>query len=90
MDSGNTNNFLDPQAARRIKAVVKETNAITLTVVDGFKVSSHQLCPELPWSIQGEEFQTDFRILPLGGIDAVLGVQWLKFFNPVTFDFHNL
>lgn len=28
--------------------------------------------------------------MPLGGIDAVLGVQWLKLFNQVTFNLHNL
>lgn len=56
VDSGTTNNFLDPWAAKRIKAALRETNAITMTVADGFKVFSHQHCPKLFWSIQGDEF----------------------------------
>lgn len=40
VDSGSTNNFLDPQAAKRIKATLRETNAIIVTVADGFKVTS--------------------------------------------------
>lgn len=30
------------------------------------------------------------RLLPLGGYDAVLGVDWMPKYNPVTFNFHNL
>lgn len=90
MDSGSTNNFMDPQAAKKIRVVIKDANPLNVTVADRFKVSSHQACPKVSWSVQGEEFQTDFRVLPLGGIDAVLGVQWLRLFNLVTFDFHEL
>lgn len=56
MNSGSTNNFLDPQVAKKIKAKLRETNPITITVVDGFKVTSHQHSPQLAWSVQGEEF----------------------------------
>ena len=27
--------------------------------------------------MQGEEFRADLRLLPLGGCDIVLGIQWL-------------
>lgn len=90
IDSGSTNNFLDPHAAKRIKASLTETEPITVSVADGFKVTSTQQCKGCRWTVQGEEFTTDFRILPLGGIDVVLGVQWLRAYNPVTFDFDNL
>lgn len=90
VDSGSTNNLLDPQAAKRVKTALLNTNFVSVTVADGFKVESHQNYPNLQWTIQGDEFHTEFRILPLGGIDVVFGVQWLKLFDSVTFDFHNL
>lgn len=84
------NNFLDPQAAKRITAPTQDTKPMIVSVADGFKVDSMQECTQLLWSAQGESFVTDFRILPLGGIDVVLRVQWLKHFNLVTFDFDHL
>jgi hypothetical protein len=37
--------------------------------------------------VQGTTFSADFRILELNGSDAILGVNWFKIHNPVTFDF---
>lgn len=90
VDSGSTNNFLDPNAAKRVKATLTDTTPISISIADWFKVPSYQQCSALHWTVQGEELVTDFRILPLGGIDAVIGVQWLKVFNLITFDFDQL
>lgn len=77
-------------SGKRIKAPTQDTKPMTISIANGFKVESMQECNQLLWSAQGESFITDFRILPLGRIDAVMGVQWLKHFNPVTFDFDHL
>lgn len=90
IDSGSTHNFMDPKSANRLRATMQSTKPITVYVADGFKVHSNQECVGFHWTAQGEEFSNDFKILPLGGIDAVLGVQWLKDFNPTTFDFKEL
>lgn len=37
--------------------------------------------------MQKYEFQFDVRTLELGGFDMILGVNWLKCYNPVLFDF---
>lgn len=44
IDSGSTNNFLDPHAARRVKAMLQETKHVSIFVADGFKVTSFQEC----------------------------------------------
>lgn len=75
IEGGSTNNFLDPQAAKKVKVTLLDTAPISVVIADGFKVISHQQCKALEWSIQGETFTTYFRILPLVGIDAILGVQ---------------
>ena len=33
---------------------------------------------------------TDFMVIPLGGHDIVLGVQWLSTLGPITWDFWKL
>lgn len=40
--------------------------------------------------MQGQEYVHEVRVLPLGGYDAMLGVDWMGKYNPVTFDFHKL
>lgn len=40
--------------------------------------------------IQCHSFTTDLRLFALGGSDMILGVDWLKQHNPVTFDFHKV
>lgn len=40
--------------------------------------------------MQGHKFKDEVRILALVGCDAVLGVQWLKKYCPVIFDFNQL
>lgn len=74
IDSDNINNFLDPQAAKMVKTALIQTPSIVVSIADGFKVTSSQQYKGLKWSIQGEEFSTDFRILPSKGIDVILGV----------------
>jgi hypothetical protein len=41
------------------------------------------------FAIQGHKFTVDFRILELQGSDVILGVNWFKLYNLVTFDFIN-
>lgn len=59
-------------------------------MADGSSISSAAVCPNFHWSMQGEQFNAELRLLPLGGSDMVLGVQWLKEFGPVTMDLNEL
>lgn len=48
IDSGSTGNFLDTQAAKRLKVKLTNTNTISVYVVDGFKVSRLKFAVILP------------------------------------------
>lgn len=37
--------------------------------------------------MQEQELSTSLRVLPLGGYDVVLGMQWLQTFGPIQVDF---
>lgn len=45
---------------------------------------------DLQWTMQGIDFSSEVRLLPLGGCDMVLGVQWLSTLGPVLWDFKEL
>ena len=47
-------------------------------VVDGKKFGNVRKCHKVKLQIQDFNFESELCIVPLGGIDVVLGVQWLQ------------
>ncbi|KAH9735939.1 hypothetical protein KPL71_017914 [Citrus sinensis] len=68
----------------RIGGNIKK-KAMTILIDSG---STHNFLD--PTNMQGEEFRADLRLLPLGGCDMVLGIQWLVELGPVLWDFKEL
>lgn len=66
IDSGSTNNFLEPQAAKRLKLKLENTKPILVYVADGFKVESTQLCKQFKWSARGQKISNDMINLAFG------------------------
>ncbi|XP_026396023.1 uncharacterized protein LOC113290655 [Papaver somniferum] len=69
---------------------VEHTSHMLVTVANGEKTVSTGICYKLPWSMQGYKFSKDFRLLPLGGCDMVLGADWLRKLGDVMFNFSKL
>ena len=46
--------------------------------------------PEFTWFMQIYEFKANLRVLKLSRHDIVLGVDWLKKYSPMLFDFIRL
>ncbi|KAF7153404.1 hypothetical protein RHSIM_Rhsim01G0083200 [Rhododendron simsii] len=82
--------FLDLGIAKRAGVCIQHTNPLTIVVADGTKIYSKALVKELQWALQGMNFSFEVRLLPLGGCDMVLGVQWLSTLGPVLWDIKNL
>lgn len=57
---------------------IEETPDLFVTVADGTKLNSKGICRALTWEMQGEKFTVEARVLPIGGCDMVLGIQWLS------------
>ena len=57
-----------------------------VSVAGGGTLVIDSVIPQCPFSINKVKFDSDFRILDLKGYDVVLGVSWLKQYNPTTFD----
>lgn len=62
IDSGSTGNYLDPRAAKRLGLKLEDTKPMLVSVVDGFKVPSTQICRQMKWSTQESEFCTEMRV----------------------------
>lgn len=68
---------------------MEPASPLTVTVANGHKVLSKLRCPGFTWTIQGQTFQTDLRVIRIEGSNMVLGIDWLKSYGLVTFDFYS-
>ncbi|GJU60642.1 retrotransposable element Tf2 [Tanacetum coccineum] len=76
VDCGSTHNFLDLQAAKRMGCRMSKMCSLQVSVANGQVMSSVYVCKNFKWNLQGHDFVTDVMILPLGGCEMVLGIQW--------------
>ncbi|XP_052292019.1 uncharacterized protein LOC127900817 [Citrus sinensis] len=90
IDSSSTHNFLDVSVAKRTGCEVQQDKPLMVPVANGSKIASAATCKQLVWSMQGREFKADMRLIPLGGCDMVLVIQWLSQLGPILWDFKNL
>lgn len=90
IDSGSTHNFIDRKVAEKLGLRMLPVGNSRVKVADGNKIGVHAKVEKFCWNIQGTTFQSDIMVIPLGGFDMVLGVQWLKQFGPITWDFQTL
>lgn len=87
IDTGSTHSFIDKSLVNSVGLVAEVIPPLIVTVADGSRVLVDTACKGCSYKVQGHEFDTDLRLFSLGGSDIVLGVDWLKQHNPVTFDF---
>ncbi|KAL4363523.1 hypothetical protein GQ457_04G038370 [Hibiscus cannabinus] len=87
VDSGSTHSFITSGWAKEGVELVY-TNPLVITVANGEKLLSNAKSNQLEWKMQGYLFEHDFRVLPMGGSDMVLGVDWMRKYSPIVMDFN--
>nr|GEV74561.1 hypothetical protein [Tanacetum cinerariifolium] len=90
IDSGSTHIFLDLKVAKKLGCKLKATCPMDVSVANGQVMSSLYECKGFTWTLQGVEFTSDVFILPLGGCELVLGVQWLSILGDIKWNFKDL
>ncbi|XP_071726817.1 uncharacterized protein [Rutidosis leptorrhynchoides] len=90
IDSGSTHNFLDINVAKKLGCTIKKGETIPVMVPGGNTMYNANVCEALQWQISGETFVSDMLILPIGGCEIVLGIQWLKLLGDIVWNFDQL
>lgn len=88
--TGSTHSFLDPYSARKLGCELVHTDNISVTVVDGSRVNCNSKCPSFQWEMGEHHLILEMRILKLGGCDVVLGMDFMRKFGPILFDYSKL
>jgi len=83
VDSGSTHNFMDPHTTKRLDYSLLPSNNAKVRVANGYNLQVLAKIAKFEWEIHGTKFLADFMVIPLKGIDVVLGVQWLKPLGPI-------
>lgn len=70
--------------------VTQRVESLVVEVADGNKLTTQDLCPGFTWKMQGQEFKAVLLVLPIGGCELVLGMQWLTTIGDVKWNFEEL
>lgn len=83
IDSGSSHNFISEQFVVSMSNWSRLSKPINVKIADGgVLVCTHEIV-NCSWIVQGIQFQTTFKILPLKCYDAILGMDWLERFSPM-------
>ncbi len=87
IDTGSTDSFIDFQVAKEVGTELIVAPSLLVKVTNGHKVMSKLKCSNFKWSMQGEPYQSEFRVIRLDGSSIILGIDWLRAYGRVTFDY---
>jgi len=90
IDSGSTHNFLDISIARTLECRVESITSQAVAVANGNSLQCQYICRQFQWQLHRASFTSDVLLIPLGGCDMVLGVQWLRTLRTVKWNFKDL
>lgn len=88
MDTGSTHNFLNYQLAVKLGCKMVSRAPMSVKVGGGTHVICDSMVQNFEWSMKGLLLSADVFLIPLGGCDLVLGVQWFTTLGKVQFDFN--
>ena len=74
VDSGSSTNFIRADLAKELKCSTEDIPASTVTVANGGTLPCTTQVPNLQWFCQGQTFNTQLKVLPLGTYDIILGM----------------
>ncbi|GJY05474.1 retrovirus-related pol polyprotein from transposon TNT 1-94 [Tanacetum coccineum] len=76
--------------AKRLGCNIRTTCPLAVTVAGGNHLVSDGECKDFKWHFENTIFTTDIMLLPLGGCDMVLGIQWLATLGDIKCNFKEL
>ncbi|WVZ24525.1 hypothetical protein V8G54_003069 [Vigna mungo] len=90
LNSGSSNNFLQPRIAHCLKLPVEPIPNFQVLVGNGNALVAEGLIKDLQVKIQGYMLQLPVYLLPISGADLVLRATWLATLGPHISDYSSL
>ena len=90
IDSGSNHNFIHSKIAKDLKSFIYPAPKFHVTVEVGKTINSSGKCPNINLSMGEYVLKIPMISIPIGGVDVVLGVQWLQSLGNISFNFQEL
>ncbi|MCI07756.1 RNA-directed DNA polymerase (Reverse transcriptase), partial [Trifolium medium] len=78
VDSGATHNFISQKLVHHMDWPVETTAQMNVKLGNGLQVATQGVCRKVEMCIGDFKLKPEMHLFELGGIDVVLGIEWLK------------
>jgi hypothetical protein len=78
IDSGASHNFISQKLVHHMDWPIEDTAQMQVKLGNGVQIGAKGRCKELEMLIGNFKIKQDVHLFELGGIDVVLGMEWLK------------
>jgi len=86
VDSGSSSSFVNENLVPQLSGIASDPLANSVEVAGGGRLVSTSLLHQVPWTVDGCTFYSEFRTLPLANFDVVIGMDWLEDHSPMLID----
>lgn len=86
VDSGSSHSFINSALCHRLHLLSEPIPPTSVRVANGEVLVCDAKISQFDWWVQGHQFSFPVRVLPMGGYDLVLGMDWLTQYSPMTCD----
>ncbi|GJQ93386.1 putative polyprotein [Tanacetum coccineum] len=74
----------------RVRVHIRNRCPLEVSIAGGSKLISQYMVKAFQWKLQRIVFEIDVMLLPLGGCEMVLGIQWLYTLGTIQWNFKDL
>lgn len=86
IDTGSNNNFIQEALADKLRLQQQDTKRFKVYMGNGNYLLCSKVCKQVELLMQGHRFMVDLYVLPITGLNVVLGMQWLQTLGPCIHD----
>lgn len=90
IDCGSTHNFIQCKLAKALNCFIYPAPEFQLMIANGGTINCSGKCHKITLTMGGYVSNSPMLSIPMGGVDVVLGVQWLQSLGTVDFNFLEL
>ncbi|XP_019158364.1 PREDICTED: uncharacterized protein LOC109155092 [Ipomoea nil] len=90
VDSGSTDNFINIATAHRLHLPITPRTGLHVAVANGERMPSSGICQNMFLQYDSISFIENFFVIPLAGVELVLGVKWLRTLGPIWWNFETM
>jgi hypothetical protein len=90
IDSGSTHNFIHCKLAKALNFFVYLVREFQVMIADGGTINCSKKCNKINLTMGEYVMNIPMISIPMGGVDVVLGIQWLQSLGTMAFNFQEL